>query len=195
MPERTPDREQVVKGPPVSAGDQAAAGFAKKQGADPSALRKAGNYYELLKNVPGRAVRELLAESLPAAITGLQWPKTMYWTGGKNGPRFIRPIRWIVALLGEEVVPFEIAGVPSGSVTSGHRLLGAAEIPVTIDSYERLLRENFVILSAAERRENIRAEIAPFHAKPDPGLLETLVYITEYPTALRGDFEDRKSVV
>src|SRR5712692_8950203 len=80
LPERTPDEEQIIKGPPTSAGDKAAAGFAKKQGVDLSAVRKAGDYYELHKHVPGRAVRDLLAESLPGAILGLQWPKTMYWT-------------------------------------------------------------------------------------------------------------------
>src|SRR5262249_27802221 len=148
VPERTPDREQVVKGPPLTAGAKAAEGFAKKQGADASALRQAGNYYELVKKIPGQAVRDLLAESLPAAILGIQWPKTMFWTGGKNGPRFIRPIRWIVALLADEVIPFEIAGVKSGSVTRGHRKLGAAATPVTIASYESELRKNFVILSS-----------------------------------------------
>ncbi len=110
LPERTPDRVQVIKGPPVSAGEQAAAGFAKKQGIDPSAMQKVGNYYELHKTVPGRSTLEILSESLPGVITGIQWPKTMYWTG-KSGPRFIRPIRWMVALLGSEVVPFDLAGV------------------------------------------------------------------------------------
>ena len=71
----------------------------------------------------------------------------MYWTG-KGGPRFIRPIRWIVALLGEEVIPFEIAGVHSGNESSGHRNLGAARFPVTYETYEDKLRDNFVILSA-----------------------------------------------
>ena len=99
------------------------------------------------KLVPGRATLDILAESLPAAILGIQWPKTMYWTGGKTGPRFIRPIRWIVALLGDEVIPFEIAGVKSGNVTRGHRMLGHRSIPVTIANYEAELRKNFVILS------------------------------------------------
>jgi glycyl-tRNA synthetase beta chain len=188
LPERTPDREQVVKGPPLTAGDQAAAGFAKKQGSDVSALRKAGNYYELVKAVPGRAVRDMLAESLPATITGLQWPKTMYWTG-KSGPRFIRPIRWIVALLGDEVIPFEIAGVMSGNITRGHRQLGKGSIPVTQASYESDLRKNFVILAADERRTKIQMEATALGAKLDLDLLETLTYITEFPTAIRGDFD------
>ena len=67
LPERTPDSEQIVKGPPITAGDKAAEGFAKKQGADASALRKAGNYYELVKKVSGRGVSDILAESLPGA--------------------------------------------------------------------------------------------------------------------------------
>ena len=96
LPERTPDSEQVVKGPPLTSGDKAAEGFAKKQGVDVSAMQKVGEYYELRKSIPGRPVRELLAESLAGTILGIQWPKTMYWTGGKTGPRFIRPIRWIV---------------------------------------------------------------------------------------------------
>ena len=188
LPERTPDEEQVVKGPPISAGEKAAAGFAKKQGVELAAVQKSGDYFELRKHVPGRPVRDLLAESLPATILGLEWPKAMYWTG-KAGPRFIRPIRWIVALLGDQVVPFEIAGVKSGSVTRGHRILGTAAIPVTYDNYESELRKNFVILSSNERREKIEREAGAFGAKLDVELLETLTFITEYPTALQGDFD------
>ncbi len=188
LPERTPDQEQVVKGPPISAGDQAAAGFAKKQGIDPSAMHKVGNYYELRKIVPGRSTREILAESLRAVITGIQWPKTMYWTG-KGGPRFIRPIRWIVALLGGEVVPFELAGVRSGNITRGHRQLGSASIPITIENYETELRKNFVILSSHERRHRIETQASALGAKLDSDLIETLTFITEYPTAIRGEFD------
>ncbi len=113
----------------------------------------------------------------------------MYWTGGKTGPRFIRPIRWIVALLGEEVIPFEIAGVKSGNVTRGHRILGSSSIPVTTANYEAELRKNFVILSAHERRHKIETEASKLGAKIDRDLLETLTFITEYPTAIRGDFD------
>ena len=117
----------------------------------------------------------------------IPFPKTMYWTG-KNGPRFIRPIRWIVALLGNEVIPFEIAGVKSGNVTSGHRRLGARSIVVTTADYALKLRDNFVILSADERRKKIQGEITA-GIKPDPSLLETLTYLTEYPTPITGDFD------
>ena len=152
-------------------------------------MTKAGDYYELRKAVPGRPVRDILAETLPATILGIQWPKTMYWVGGKTGPRFIRPIRWIVALLGDQVIPFEIAGVKSETITRGHRILGSPSIPITFATYESDLRKNFVMLSARDRRQKIVAEIAQLGAKPDDDLVETLTFITEYPTAIRGDFD------
>jgi glycyl-tRNA synthetase beta chain len=189
VPDRTPDREEIVKGPPVSAGEKAAAGFAKKQGANPGDMAPVGGYYELRKRIAGRSAVEILGESLPAAILGIQWPKTMYWTGGKTGPRFIRPIRWIVALLGDQVIPFEIAGVKSGNTTRGHRELGSASIPIAIENYEPELRKNFAILSSEERRRKIESEASVLGAKIDPDLLETLTFITEYPTAIRGDFD------
>src|SRR5580658_10011981 len=136
LPERTPDREEIVKGPPVASGEKAAAGFARKQGVDPSAMKINGSYYELHKSIPGRAATELLADSLPPAILGIQWPKTMYWTGGKTGPRFIRPIRWIVGLLDDKPIDFRIAGVKSGDLTRGHRILGSPSVPVKFDTYE-----------------------------------------------------------
>jgi glycyl-tRNA synthetase beta chain len=191
VPERTPDEQQVIKGPPLSAGERAAAGFAKKQGVELSALVSVGEYYELTRLAPGRRTLDILSETLPAAILAIQWPKTMYWIGGKTGPRFIRPIRWIVALLDDQVIPFEIAGVKSGSVTRGHRQLGSSSIPVTIENYESELRRNFVILSSHERRHKIEKEAAALDAKIDGDLLETLTFITEYPTAIRGDFDSK----
>ena len=188
LPARTPDQEQLVKGPPISAGEKAALGFAKKQGVDLSAMQKAGDYYELKKQIPGRAVRDLLAESLPASILGIQWPKTMYW-GAKGGPRFIRPIRWIVALLDDQIIPFEIAGVKTGNISRGHRILGNAEIKVDYASLESALRSNKVILSAIERRNKIETEAKSLGATLDPDLVETLTYITEFPAAIKGDFD------
>jgi glycyl-tRNA synthetase beta chain len=189
LADRTPDREETVKGPPVASGEKAAAGFAKKQGVDPSEVKVNGNYYELNKRIPGQLAVDLLAASLPPAILGLQWPKTMYWTGGKAGPRFIRPIRWIVALLGEQIIPFEIAGMKSGNITRGHRILGSSSVPVTTANFEAELRKNFVILSSHERRHRIETEASKLDAKIDTDLLDTLTFITEYPTAIRGDFD------
>lgn len=189
IPAATASREEIVKGPPVASGEKAAQGFARKHGVDVSQVRANGTHYELRKTTPGRAATEILAESLPAAILGLQWPKTMYWTGGKSGPRFIRPIRWIVGLLGDQVIPFEIAGVKSGNITRGHRKLGSSSIPVTAANYEAELRKNFVILSSHERRHKIETEAAALGARIDSDLLETLTFITEFPTAIRGDFD------
>jgi glycyl-tRNA synthetase beta chain len=192
LPERQADSEEKVLGPAKSAPQQAVAGFARKQGVAPEALSiestPKGEYYSFVKKVKGRAIKDILADSLPGVILGIYFPKTMYWTA-KNGPRFIRPIRWIVALLGEEIVPFEIAGVRSGALSNGHRRLGAREIAVTIADYEQRLRDHYVILSAEKRRTKIQREWKDIRVKPDAALLETLVYLTEFPTPIAGSFD------
>jgi glycyl-tRNA synthetase beta chain len=188
LPEKQADADKRTVGPPASAPPKAVEGFARKQGLSPDQLTVENGYYVASKKVIGRATKDILAEALPGLILQITFPKTMYWTG-KGGPRFIRPIRWIVALLGEEVVPFELAGVRSDALTSGHRRLGAREIVVTTRDYEQRLRDHFVILSAEARRNKINAELAGMGVKSDPALLETLVYITEYPTAIQGSFD------
>ena len=190
VPERQPDREEPVQGPAKSAGPKAAEGFARKMGVSVGDLHlqstPKGEYYLFVKRTEGRPTKDVLAEALPDLILRkIYFPKAMYWTA-KNGPRFIRPIRWIVALLGDDIIPFEIAGVKSGSITSGHRVLGAAQIPVTNANYEQKLRENFVILSAKEREKRIRDGVGEIQ---DEGLLKTLVYLTEYPSVISGSFE------
>ena len=196
LPARQQDSEEKMVGPAKAAPPKAVEGFARKQGVSVENLgtevTPKGEYWCYLKKVPGRATRDILAEALPGIILKIYFPKTMYWTG-KSGARFIRPIRWIVALLGEEVVPFEIAGVAAGNVTSGHRRLGAARVPVAVADYEPKLRENFVILSAAERRTRIEDGIASLGVKvqPDAALLQTLVYLTEFPTPIAGNFEEQ----
>ncbi len=192
LPERLADSEERILGPAKSAPPQAVAGFARKQGLKPEDLvfesTPKGEYYVFTKKVEGRRTIDILAEALPGVVLGIYFPKTMYWTA-KNGPRFIRPIRWLVALLGEETVPFQIGGVHSGNLTSGHRRLGAREIVVTVADYEQRLRDHFVILSAEERRTRIRNQFAATRVKADPALLETLVYLTEYPTPITGNFD------
>jgi glycyl-tRNA synthetase beta chain len=190
---RQPDSVERVLGPPKSAPPQAVAGFARKQGIaylDDLKVESTpkGEYYTCLKKVPGRNTKDILAEALPGVILGLYFPKTMYWTG-KGGPRFIRPIRWIVALLGPDIIPFELAGVRSGRLTSGHRRLGAREIAVTTADYERRLGDHGVVLSAEERRHRIRHGMAGIRIKPDDKLLETLVYLTECPMPIQGNFD------
>ncbi len=192
IPPRQSDAEELISGPPKAAPAAAVAGFAKKQGVAPEALSiqqtAKGEYWTYLKKVEGRETRQILAEALPELILKISFPKTMVWTG-KGGPRFIRPIRWLVALLGDDVVPFELAGVRSGNLTNGHRRLGGTALPVTTANFVQTLRDHFVILSADERRKKILAEVAPLGAVVDPGLLEVLVFITEYPAAIRGDFD------
>ncbi len=192
LPERQPDIEERVLGPAKSAAPQAVAGFARKNGIPPEDLTiestPKGEYYSFVKKVRGRGTREILAEALPGIILQIYFPKTMYWTG-KGGPRFIRPIRWIVALLADEVVRFELAGVRSGALSSGHRRLGSPEISINIADYEQRLRDHYVILSAEERRNKISNELVGVLVKPDQALLETLVYLTEFPTPITGHFD------
>jgi glycyl-tRNA synthetase beta chain len=192
LPVKQADREERIQGPAKSAPAQAVAGFARKQGVKPEDLATEttpkGEYYVFTKKVPGRRTTDILSDGLPGAILNLYFPKTMYWAG-RSGPRFIRPIRWLVALLGEDIVPFEIAGVRSGALTSGHRRLGAREVAVTTADYERRLRDHYVILSAEERRNKISSELAGVRVKPDNALLETLVYLTEFPTPITGSFD------
>ena len=192
LPERQADREERILGPAKSAPAPAVAGFARKQGVKPEDLatesNSKGEYYVFVKKVAGRATKDILAESLAGMVLQIYFPKSMYWTG-KSGPRFIRPIRWIVALLGDEIVPFELAGVRSGALSAGHRRLGSPEIAVTIEDYDQRLRDHYVILSAEERRQRISKDLSTMRAKADPALLETLVYITEYPTPICGSFD------
>jgi len=198
--ERQEDTEELVLGPPKSVGAGAAAGFAKKMGTTPDQLKTEttakGEYFAFTKRTQGQETAAILASELPNLILKIQWPKTMYWNG-KGSERFIRPVRWLVALLGNAVVPFEISGVQSGDMTAGHRLLGKPSILVAIDDFDQQLKANGVILSADERRAKIETEIAGLLAgkglrvKLDPDLLHTLVYITEFPTAILGGFDSQ----
>jgi glycyl-tRNA synthetase beta chain len=197
LPQRQPDTEETITGPPKAAGEEAAAGFARKLGVGVSDLvtvrTPKGEYFAYRRRTEGRPAMEILARELPGLIWKISWPKTMYWRQERE--RFIRPIRWVVALLGAKVIPFEIAGVRSGNITVGHRQLGRRKIRVTVSNYEERLRRNYVLVSSAERRNKIQAEIESLLAgkglrvKPDRALLETLVYLTEYPTALLGQFD------
>ena len=196
VPERTPDRDEVLTGPPApppgsTTGEHSSAateGWIRKLNLDPTQIYPAqtpkGWRWQTKRRVEGRPVTDILTELLPGVVFGIEWPKTMYWR--KPRVPFVRPIRWIVALLGTEKVDFGIAGVESGNSTSGHRILGAAQIPVTIHNYEQKLRENFVILSAREREKRIRDGVG---AIQDDALLQTLVYLTEYPSVISGGFD------
>lgn len=209
---RQPHEVEEVIGPPVKvAFDQdgkstrAAESFAEINSVPVNRLLKIetpkGLYLGLRKRVRGRFAREILAEALPEIILGISFPKSMYWTA-KTGPRFIRPIRWLLAILAEgesaRTVPFEIAGVRSGKSTYGHRVAGAKAIPVrSFEEYAAKLRERQVEIGPQQRSEIIRSEIKAIleeqslKAVPDDDLHQWVINSTEWPHVLMGGFDRR----
>ncbi len=186
------DLNNLIWGPYLSFGPKAVEGFARKCGVSVEQLRierdTKGERYVFSELIVGRSAEELLPERLKTMILSLKWPKTMSWPGSGNA-RFVRPIRWIVALLGDTVIDFEVAGVKFGNTTRGHRILGSKEpLPVTTSTYEQVLRENGVILKAEERKQRIEAGLGPGVLRDDE-LLATLVHLTEFPTPIRGSFD------
>jgi glycyl-tRNA synthetase beta chain len=179
----------------------AAEAFAKKAGVSVEALEKItnakGEYIGATVKRQGRAAAELLAAELPKEVLGLYWAKNMYWRAGKP-ERFVRPVRWVVALLDSAVVSLEIAGIAAGNASRGHRILHGAE-PVVLDSpksYVEALRKAFVVVDVAERRHSIRKALdAATRTVPgarwreDEPLIETVVHLTEWPSVVLGDFE------
>lgn len=200
------DVEREVIGPPRSVAfdsdgnpTRAAESFAAKQGVPVAALSTVstprGECVAARKVIKGRAAAELLGEILPKVIREIPWPKTMYWTGA-SGVRFIRPIRWIVAMLGNRTIRFELESVRAGNSTVGHRFLGKARIPVTArQDYVARLRRNFVLVEPQERREKVEREMATLasdrglQVNADEGLLDLVTYLNEYPTAILGRFD------
>ncbi len=139
LSDQLPDAQQVLQGPYLSAGPKAAEGFAKKNGVSVEQLQKdvdtKGERYFFTAHKKGEAAGTVLTRAIPALISGIPWPKTMYWAG--RDLRFIRPIRWLVALLGDTVLPVEIGNVKAGNTTRGHRILGSkAPLAVTAATYE-----------------------------------------------------------
>jgi len=203
---RQPDLAREVTGPPKSVAydnvgrpTKAAESFAAKQGVPVSKLyvvsTARGEQVAAKQIVRGRVAAEILAEVLPRAVLEISWPRSMYWTG-VAGLHFIRPIRWVVALLGGQVVPFELADVKSGKYSSGHRFLGSSRIPLGAPrDYEARLKRNFVLVRPEVRRKKIERELRALAARKnlrlhdDPALLELVTYLNEYPTAILGDFD------
>jgi glycyl-tRNA synthetase beta chain len=199
------DVEVEITGPPksvaydnVGAPTRAAVSFAEKQGVGLHELimviTPKGESIAVRVTKRGRTAHELLLEILPRVIHDLSWPKTMTWTGLK-GARFIRPIRWIVALLGGRPLKFSFGGVTAGDTTSGHRFLGKPQIKVaSFADYEKKLRANGVIVRPEQRREKITRELAAlakrgsYRVHEDANLLELVTYLNEYPTVIEGDF-------
>jgi glycyl-tRNA synthetase len=204
---RQADVERVEKGPPASRAfdaegkpTQAAMGFARGKGVKVEELRVAeidgGKYVTALVREAGRPAVDVLAGALPDLLAGIKFGKAMRWNA--SGIAFSRPIRWVVALLGEQVVPFSYAGVASGQTTHGLRPYGSPAIKVkNARDYFRKLDKQGILLAAADRRAGIQEQSAKLaqevggHIPDDPGLLDEVTNLVEAPVALRGTFEDK----
>ena len=174
---------------------KAAIGFARGKGLDVADLVVEDGYIYAETKTAGVPAKDIVSEMLPQLITGLNFPKSMHW--GNLDAKFVRPVRWLVALLDEEVIPVEFATVKSGNVTRGHRFLGADEISIkNAASYVDTLKENFVMVDQDARRELISKELHDIAASKnasivwDDDLLEEINYLVEWPTALCGGFEE-----
>jgi glycyl-tRNA synthetase len=199
-----PDRTAQVQGPPARVafdGDgnptPAAAGFARKQGVPVDALEVVTegekSYVVAIRTQAGLPSSEVLVEGLPNLVASLNFPKTMRWN--ETGVSFPRPLRWLVSMLGKDLVPFEYAGAASGRTTRGLRPFGSPEIELRhADQYLRTMTENDIVVDVAERRDEIRtqAEALVTSVKgrilDDPNLLDEVTGLVEHPTALLGQF-------
>lgn len=174
---------------------KAAIGFARGKGLDVADLVVEDGYIYAETKTAGVPAKDIVTDMLPQLITGLNFPKSMHW--GNLDAKFVRPVRWLVALLDEEVIPVEFATVKSGNVTRGHRFLGADEITIkNASSYVDTLKENFVMVDQDARRELISKQLHNIAASKnasivwDDDLLEEINYLVEWPTALCGGFEE-----
>ena len=174
---------------------KAAIGFARGKGLDVADLVVEDGYIYSETKTAGVPAKDIVTDMLPQLITGLNFPKSMHW--GNLDAKFVRPVRWLVALLDEEVIPVEFATVKSGKVTRGHRFLGADEITIKNPaSYVDTLKENFVMVDQDARRELISKQLHDIAASKnasivwDDDLLEEINYLVEWPTALCGGFEE-----
>jgi len=200
------DVETEVTGPPksvaydtVGAPTRAAQSFAEKQRVHVSDLylvqTPKGEYLAAKQIKLGRTAEQILISILPRAVHDLSWPRSMTWTG-LDGARFIRPIRWVVAVLDGKPLKVSVAGVAAGRTTHGHRFLGSSAIPVkNFLDYEKRLQQNGVIVRPAERQQKIVAELET-HAKrgsyrihEDVSLRKLVAYLNEYPTVIQGNFD------
>ena len=200
-----PDVEDTVKGPPARAAfdadgnpTKAALGFARGKGIDVADLRRAeidgGEYVVATVKQAGRPALEVLAEALPGFIAGIKFGKTMRWNA--SGIAFSRPIRWFLALFGEDVIPFSYADTPSGRITRGLRPYGSPDLEIASPAdYYLALGKQGIILDKDERTVLIKEQAAKLAAEvggripDDPGLLAEVTNLIERPAALRGSFD------
>ena len=175
---------------------KAAQGFARGQHVAPEDLVEKDGYVYAVVHETGKETAELLKTLLPELICALSFPNNMRW--GSLEFKFIRPIRWLVALFDSEVIPFEVANVTSGRVSRGHRFLSQGDFSIAkADDYEKDCEAQYIIVDPEKRKAMIRAQIEAVakenggHAEITDDLLEEVLYLVEYPTALCGRFEEK----
>jgi glycyl-tRNA synthetase beta chain len=202
-----PDVQEQLLGPSVKVAYKdgeatpAAHAFAKKAGVDLGAIEKIstpkGEYIAATVAKKGRAAAEILSEFLPKEINGIYWAKSMYWRPGKTAERFVRPVRWMVALLDGQVVPLEFDGITAGNTSRGHRIHSQEQVTLASpNSYRETLASVSVVVDRAEREYKIRkaldAATRTIHGarwREDKELLDTVVNLTESPSAILGSFD------
>jgi glycyl-tRNA synthetase beta chain len=197
LPAATEPVSEEIKGPRSAAPPQALEGFLRKTGLSRSQLVERDGIWFATVEQPGRATSAILAEAIPAIVRAFPWPKSMRWGAesvSTESPRWVRPLQGIVALLGDEVVDFEIAGIRSGAATVGHRFHHPG--PITMggaQDYVEKLRACHVIVDPEERKGLIRKGAAESGGRsnivPDEGLVAENAGLTEYPVPLRGSFD------
>ncbi len=206
LAEKQTDEVREVVGPPKAAAydaegkpTAAALGFARAQGvaADHLKIRptERGDYVVAVKKIKGVRTADVLPTLLPRVITSLAFPKSMRW--GDRNVRFVRPIRWLLAVYGGNAVQFEIEGITSSAITYGHRFLAPRPIPVrSFQEYLKKLEKGFVIVDQDRRRELVKQLVTKAAAQVggqpviEPDLLEQVTHLVEYPTFVRGGFPE-----
>ncbi len=201
-----PDETKEVTGPPKSVSfdaagkpTRAAESFAQKMNLPVGKLTTIstakGEYLSAKQVNLGRPAKEILEEVLPRAVAEITWPRSMYWTTA-DGLRFIRPIRWVVAILGGKPLQFQLGDAVAGSNSAGHRFLGKAKIPVSgAKDYVQKLKSNFVLVRPEDRKQKIEGELRRLASgkglriHEDAHLMEMVTYLNEYPTAILGGFD------
>ncbi|MDE0879525.1 MAG: glycine--tRNA ligase subunit beta [Sphingomonas bacterium] len=199
LPAETAAVSEETKGPRTSAPPQALDGFLRKTGLTPDQLVDRDGVYYAVIDKPGRATADVLADAIPAIIRAFPWPKSMRWGDASTSTeslRWVRPLQGIVALLGTDIVPVEIAGIASGAATVGHRFHHSGVITIgSAADYVEKLHAAHVIVDQADRRAMIRARAEALAAEAglelisDDGLVTENAGLTEWPVPLLGRFD------
>ena len=203
---KQPDEVKDIQGPPKSVAydaagkpTRAAESFAQKMNLPVDELvtisTPKGEYLSAKQVILGKSAKEILEEILPRTVAEMPWARSMYWTGAE-GLRFIRPIRWVVAMLDGKPLRFTLSDAAAGNTSSGHRFLGKPKIPVVgARDYVQKLRANFVLVRPEDRKRKIEGELRRLASSKglriheDEHLMDLVTYLNEYPSAILGGFD------